>query len=223
MDVKKCTVCHIKIGKDNYKRDRNICKHCYNNNRKKYNINNEEKIQVVNSVNNTNINKKKREDVDSVNINNNRTLIIGVSKCGKTYLMIYILHQKQEPIFIFTKSLNPYPKINAETSDEIHPFELYENSTVVFDDMLLSKQESNIDLFFTLGRHNNIDNYYISQIYFDLPKNTIRKNSNKIILFKQTLRDIILLFNDIAGLDMNSEEWKQFVVKHGKMIMNIYK
>ena len=34
--------------------------------------------------------------------------------------------------------------------------------------------------------------------------------SNRIILFKQTSRDIILLFHDIAGLDMNLVEWKQF-------------
>ena len=200
MDVKKCTVCNIKIDEDNYKKDRKICKNCYNNNRKKYNKNNKEKIQVVNSVNKTKI----------VNDNNNknRTLIIGFSNCGKTYLMNHILFQKQEQIFIITKSINQYPNIKAQTSDEIEPLEIYENSVVVFDDMLLSKQESNIDLFVTRGRHNNIDIYYISQSYFHLPKNTIRNNSNIIILFKQTLRDIILLFHDIAGLDMNLEEWK---------------
>ena len=63
--------------------------------------------------------------------------------------MNYILLQKQEPIFIITKSLYQYPNIKAQTSDEIQPLENYENSTVVFDDMLLSKQQSNIDLFFT--------------------------------------------------------------------------
>ena len=210
MDVKKCTVCNIKIDEDNYKKDRSICKKCYNNNRKKYNSNNKEKIQDVNSVNKTNNNKKKRKLVENLN---NRTLIIGFSNSGKTYLMNYILHQKQEPIFIITKSLNQYPKIKAQTSDEIQPLNEYENSVVVFDDMLLSKQESNIDLFFTRGRHNNIDIYYISQSYFHLPKNTIRNNSNKIIFFKQTLRDIILLFHDIAGLYMNLEEWKQLCRK----------
>ena len=143
----------------------------------------------------------------------NRTLVVGVSNCGKTYLVNHILQQKQEPIFIITKSLNQYSKIKAQTSDEIQPLENYENSTVVFDDMLLSKQQSNIDLFFTRGRHNKIDIYYISQSYFHLPKNTIRNNSNINILFKQTLRDIILLFHDIAGLDMNLEEWKQLCRK----------
>ena len=75
--------------------------------------------------------------------------------------------------------------------------------------MLLSKRESNVDLFFTPGRHIDFDICYISQSYFYLPRKTIRKTSNINILFKQTLRDIIQLFHDIAGLDMILEEWKQ--------------
>ena len=77
--------------------------------------------------------------------------------------MDYILLQKREPIFIVTKSLTQYPNIKPQTSDEIQPIENYDNSTVIFDDMLLSKEASNIDLFFTRGRHNIIDIYYISQ------------------------------------------------------------
>ena len=84
--------------------------------------------------------------------------------------MNYILFEKQDPNFIITKSLNQYPRNKAQTSDEIQSLESYENSVVVFDDMLLSKQESNIDLFLTPGRHNFIDIYYISQNYFHLPK-----------------------------------------------------
>ena len=73
--------------------------------------------------------------------------------------------------------------------------------------MLLSKQESNIALFFTRGHHNIINVYYISQSYFHIPKSSFCKISNKFILFKQTLRDIILLFHDMVGLDVNLEEW----------------
>ena len=202
-----CNTCNIEIDENNYMKDRTVCKSCYNKNRRKNQQpknDDKKKINLVNSV------KNNRKVDDSVN---NRTLVVGVSNCGKTYLVNHILQQKQEPIFIITKSLNQYPNIKAQTSDEIQPLENYENTTVVFDDMLLSKQESNIDLFFTRGRHNNIDIYYISQSYFHLPKNTIRNNSNIIILFKQTLRDIILLFHDIAGLDMNLEEWKQLCRK----------
>ena len=202
-----CNACNIEIGDDNYLKDRTLCKSCYKKNRRKNNNN-----TIIQNQQPKSDDKKKRKVVNSVN-NNNRTLIIGFSNCGKTYLMNHILHQKQEPIFIITKSLNQYPNIKAQTSDEIQPLNEYENSVVVFDDMLLSKQESNIDLFFTRGRHNNIDIYYISQSYFHLPKNTTRNNSNIIILFKQNLRDIILLFHDIAGLDMNLDEWKQLCRK----------
>ena len=108
--------------------------------------------------------------IENVNNIKNRTLIIGFSNYGKTYLMNHILLQKQEPIFIITKSLNQYPNIKAQTSDEIQPLNEYENNTLAFDDMLPSKQESNIDLFFTRGRHSNFDNYYFSQSYFYRPQ-----------------------------------------------------
>ena len=47
--------------------------------------------------------------------------------------------------------------MEAQTSDEIQLTEIYENRTVVFDDMLLSKQASEIDLIFTRGRHSILD------------------------------------------------------------------
>ena len=146
--------------------------------------------------------------MENVNNNNNRSLNIGFSGVVKTYLINHIVLRKQVPISIFTKSLSQYREIEIQSSDEIQPSESYENSVVVFDDTLLSKQESNID-FFTRGRRQNNDKYYIFQSYFNLPKNTIRNNSNIIILSKQTLRDIILLFHDRVGLDMNLEQWKE--------------
>ena len=62
---------------------------------------------------------------------NNRTLIIGFSNFGNTYLMNLILLKKQEPSFILTKSLNQYPNLNAQTTDRNEPLENYEKSTVV--------------------------------------------------------------------------------------------
>ena len=130
--------------------------------------------------------------------------------------MNHLLHQKQKPIFIITISLNQYSKIKAQISNEIQLLEKHENSTVVFDDVLLSRQESNIDLFFNRGRHCNIDIYYIYQSYFHLSKKSVRKLSNNIFSFTQTVRDIILLNHDIARLDMNFEEWKSLCRKSWK-------
>ena len=84
--------------------------------------------------------------------------------------MKYNVPKKQGKFPIITKSPNQYPNIKAQISNEIQPLENYENNTVVFDEMLLSKQEINIDLFFTRGRHQKIDVYYISQSYSQTPK-----------------------------------------------------
>ena len=110
--------------------------------------------------------------------------------------MNYILLKTQGPVFIITKSLNQYSNIKAQISVEIQPLENYENSTVVFDDMLQPKHKSKIDLFFTRGRHSYFDEYYIPQSFFHIPKMIIRNISSIILtLFKQTLRYIIVFFS----------------------------
>ena len=158
-----CNSCNIEIEENNYLKDRTVFKNCYNKEKRKNNNNN----TLIQNQQPKSDDKKEGKVVDSVN---KRTLIIGLSKCGQTYLIIHFLLQKQEPFFIITKSLNQYPNIKAQTSYEIQPLNQYENSTVVFDDKLLSKQESNIHLFFTRRRHDNIDIYHITQSYFHIPK-----------------------------------------------------
>ena len=96
------------------------------------------------------------------NINDNPRIFIGLSSCVQTYLMNCILFQKQEPI----KKVQNL-KINFLKSklkeDETQPVEMYENSIVVFEDMLPSKEANNFDLFFNKRRHSTIDKDYISQ------------------------------------------------------------
>ena len=140
--IRICNFCNIEIDENNYLKDRTGCKNCYNKNKRKTNNN-----TIIQNLQPKSDNIKKRKVVNSVN--NNRTLIIGSSNCGKSYLMNNILFRKQEPVFIIKKSLNQYPNIKAQTSDEIQPLNEHENTTVIFHDMLLSKQESNIDLFYS--------------------------------------------------------------------------
>ena len=56
--------------------------------------------------------------------------------------------------------------------------------------MLGARNRSQIDQFFTRGRREHLDVYYISQSYFALPRQSNKTNSDIIILFKQTLRDV---------------------------------
>ena len=144
--------------------------------------------------------------------------MVGPSFSGKTYLMLKILSRISNlDIYLITKS-PPEQYSNSkisikEISDEIKLLSEYENGIIVFDDILGSSNSRFIDQFFIRGRHNNLDIYYLSQSYFYLPKRTIRINSNKIILFNRTLKDIEHIYRDVAGYDMNYDEFKDLCRK----------
>ena len=116
--------------------------------------------------------------------------------------MLKILEKigNKRPNHIITRSPNQYP--NYKTSNEIKPIHKYKGSVVIFDDMLGARNSSQIDEFFTRGRHEDLDVYYISQSYFGLPRQSIRNNSDRLILFKQTLRDVQSMYHDIGASDM---------------------
>ena len=75
--------------------------------------------------------------------------------------------------------------------------------------MLGAKNNSRIHEFFTRGRHENLDVYYISQSYFALPRESTRNNSDRLILFKQTLRDVQSIYHDFGAFDMIYDEFKE--------------
>ena len=206
MDVKKCTVCDNKIDVDNCKKDRKICKNCYNMNRKKYN-DKKKKIKFDDSVNKIDIVNNKNNIISKYE--NHRHIVIGPSNVGKTYYMLKVLEKidNQRPIHIITRSPNQYP--NYKTNNEIKPINKYKRSVVIFDDMLGAKISSQIDEFFTRGRYEDLDVYYISQSYFALPRQSIRNNSDILILFKQTLRDVQSMYYDIGAYDMKYDEFQE--------------
>ena len=170
---KNCSACNIKLDINNYKKDRTVCRDCYNKKKRK------NKITISHH--------QQQRIIENGNNKNNRTFLVGPSFSGKTYLMSKILSRiSDRDIYIITKSppeqfSNSKIKIK-EISDEIKPLSEYENGIMVLDDILGSSNSRFIDQFFIRGRHNNLDIFYLSQSYFDLPKRTIRNNSNKIIL-----------------------------------------
>ena len=165
---KKCSVCNIKLDINNYKKDRTVCRDCYNKKKRKNNL-------IQNEIT---ISHQPKIEKDSNN-NNNRTLLVGSSFSGKTYLMLKFLSRiSDRDIYIITKSppeqyTNSKIKIK-EISDEIKSLNDFENGIIVFDDILGSSNSRFIDHFFIRGRHNNLDIYYLSQSYFDLPKNNTK-------------------------------------------------
>ena len=138
--------------------------------------------------------------------------MVGPSFSGKTYLLLKIISRiRDRDFYIITKSpaeqhTNSNTKMK-QISDEIKPLSEYENAIIVFDDILGSSNSRFRDQFFIRGRHNIL--FFLSQTYFDLPKTTIRINSNKIILFNQTIKDNEQVYRDVAGYDMSYDDFKE--------------
>ena len=209
---RSCTACNITIDINNYKKDRTVCKSCYNIIKRKNNFNTLHPNKNNTSYQQPNIiNKDNNPNLSTYE--NRANVVIGPRNIGKTYFMLKVLEKigKQRPIHIITKSPNQYP--NYKTSTEIKPINTYKGSVVIFDDMLGAKNSSQIDEFFTRGRHEDLDVYYISQSYFALPRQSIRNNSDRLILFKQTLRDLQSMYYDIGAYDMSYDEFKQMCHK----------
>jgi len=88
------------------------------------------------------------------------------------------------------------------------PSELNKNhkNLIVFDDIMLEKQNK-CEAYYTRGRHNNVDCFYIAQNYFKLPRQTIRENSNLFILFPQDNRTLDNFHRDHCS-DINKKDFK---------------
>ena len=147
--------------------------------------------------------------------NSIRALIVGPSNCGKTNAMLSLLLNpnglKFENIYIYSKSLyQPKYEYLKELIRPIKGMELYtfsanENvitpdeakprSIFIFDDVICDKQ-STIRDYFCMGRHKQIDCFYLSQTYTKIPKHLIRDNANMLIIFKQDEMNLKHIFND---------------------------
>ena len=203
---RNCTACDIMIDINNYKKDRTVCRTCYNKNKRKNNNDTLPTKKINTSYQHPNA-ENVNNDVSTYETRAN--VVIGGRGAGKTVYMLKILEKmdNKRPIHIITRSPNQYP--NYKTSTEIKPINKYRGSIVIFDDMLGAKNSSQIDEFFTRGRHEDLDVYYISQSYFGLPRQSIRNNSDRLILFKQTLRDVQSMYYDIGAYDMKYDEFKE--------------
>ena len=107
-----------------------------------------------------------------------------------------------DDVYIVCKTNNQYASKYHNQPSEILPTEDYGNKTIVFDNILGSKEAKISDAFFTRGGHQNLGIYYISQSWYELPKNPNRNSCSRITLFPQTLKDITMIYNDISGLHM---------------------
>uniref|UniRef100_A0A1I7WJT8 G domain-containing protein n=1 Tax=Heterorhabditis bacteriophora TaxID=37862 RepID=A0A1I7WJT8_HETBA len=136
--------------------------------------------------------------------NSIRACIIGKSGCGKTNLLMNLLLQDYldyNNLYIFSKSFTPTVK-NYDDSELVpDPSEIDSNLKTLIILMIL------FESYYTRGRHNNIDCFYISRNYIKLPKNTIRENTNFFIIFPQDYQYLSYIYRDHC----NELDKKEFI------------
>jgi hypothetical protein len=77
---------------------------------------------------------------------------------------------------------------------------------LILDDCFLGKQNM-AGAYYTRGRYGACDTWYISQNYFALPRNSVRENSNIIILYPQNNKSIQHIYQDHCT-DIPFDEFK---------------
>lgn len=159
--------------------------------------------------------------------NDIRAIICGPSGCGKSNVMLSLLFDlngvKFKNVYIYSKSLyqpkyvflknvldgikgiNYFPF--TENDDVLDSIDARNNSVFIFDDVICGKQDKIRD-FFCMGRHKQIDCFYLCQTYTKVPKHLIRDNTNLIILFKQDELNLKHVHTDHVNSDMSFENFK---------------
>lgn len=157
-----------------------------------------------------------------------RCLIVGPSNCGKTNLMMRLLTHPHglrfENIYIYSKSLfqpkyryleqvlKPIKGLGYyaynENENIIQPSQAQPNSIFIFDDIVCQKQQIIRD-FFSMGRHNGVDAFYLCQTYSKIPKQLVRDNANMIVIFRMDDMNLKHVFTDHVMPDMSFDEFKK--------------
>lgn len=156
-----------------------------------------------------------------------RCIIVGPSNCGKTNVMINLIEHRNglkfENVYVYSKSLGQPKYVYLEkllkpikgigyyafsgSEDILHPSEARKNSLFIFDDVACNNQDV-IREYFSMGRHNHIDSFYLIQTYAKIPKHLVRDNANMLVLFKQDDLNLKHVYNDHIGTDMSFDNFK---------------
>lgn len=165
--------------------------------------------------------------------NSIRCIICGPSGVGKTNVIINLLENpnglKFKNVYIYSKSLFQPKYVYIQkvlssikgmgcylfsSNDEVVPIEnVKPNSVFIFDDVICDKQ-NNMRAYFCMGRHKDVDSFYLSQSYAHIPKHLIRENTNMVVLFKQDDMNLKHIFNDYGiSSDMTFDWFKKMCLK----------
>lgn len=147
-----------------------------------------------------------------------RMLIIGGSGSGKTNTAMEVIHRmsgtfekiviccksKAEPLYQFLETKIPPEQLEIyegiENVPSVDNYKTVGQMLIIFDDLVLDKNQSEIEQYFIRGRKigGGISCIYLSQSYFKTPK-TIRLQCNYLILKKlSSKRDLAQILNEFS-------------------------
>ena len=91
-----------------------------------------------------------------------------------------------------------------------YPQDYEDGGIIILDD--LNEKELNdprVQATFRRSKHNNLSIFIISQVYYELPKRTIRRNGNLYHIFEPNkFLDVRKIYQDKASMDMTLDEFK---------------
>jgi hypothetical protein len=127
-----------------------------------------------------------------------------------TFSKIYIITKDSEPLYDFlqTKSDNIFVRYGLENVPNLEKdFDKTDGtqSIVIFDDLVLAKNQKPIENYYMKARKSNVNCVYISQSYHAIPI-FIRKNSTHLVILKLGgLREINRILSEY-GLGVTKEQ-----------------
>ena len=158
--------------------------------------------------------------------NSIRPVFCGSSGCGKTNALISLIRHpnglKFENVYVYSKSLNqakyiflkdllhPISEIKyfafSDREQVICPDRALPHSIMIFDDVACEKQDC-LKAFFCMGRHKNVDSFYLCQSYAQVPKHLVRDNVNFLAIFRQDEMNLKHIYRDHVNTDMSFENF----------------
>jgi ABC-type dipeptide/oligopeptide/nickel transport system ATPase component len=171
-----------------------------------------------------------------------RMVIVGCSGSGKTTLVLELIHRMpntfghitvccmnaDEPLYKFLSTkLKPEHLNIVEGYENIPRLEDLDKEIqhlVIFDDLVLEKNQSAIEQYFIRGRKiaKGVSCIYLTQSYYGTPK-VIRLQANYILMKKlSSTRDLVMVMKDCSlGLEKDEllQMYKFCTVDHHSFLM----
>ncbi len=129
------------------------------------------------------------------------------SGIGTFHYITVVTRNKDEPLYKWLESLNERIKIveGLENSPILDRMDKDYNHVVVFDDLVLTKDQTRIANYYIRARKLNCSVCYLSQSYFGIPK-IIRQNCSYLALLKLSGERELKLILSEGGLGIDKNE-----------------